>query len=156
MIKIRTTCSASRAVSCSHYRPVPCCRSVPDRDIRNSSVVAALRDGQDQVADRTTGPPLERSRVAGPAGTNCDLEQRATMLRDQTTRSKRAARQPNGRDRDSPAPHLFALETQKSGSDRHDSLCRPDRLVHGRNRHRSWCNNGFEGRASRSMKGSIT
>jgi hypothetical protein len=33
---------------------------------------------------------------AGPAGTNRDLKWRVTMLREQTTRSKFAARQANG------------------------------------------------------------
>jgi hypothetical protein len=98
-------------------------------------VVAALKGDQDPIAGRRTGPPLERSRVAELAGTNRrDLGRRVTM-QDQTTRSKRAARQHNGRDRDSLAPSFLLLETQKSGSDRRDSRGRPDRLVHGRNRH---------------------
>ena len=36
------------------------------------------------------------------------------MLREETTRSKRTARQPNGRDRDGLGPHFLSLETQKS------------------------------------------
>ena len=88
-------------------------RFVPDRDFRNSSVVGALKDDQDQVADRRTGLPVEQARVAGPAGTNRDLKRRVTMLRDQTTRSKLAARQPNGRNPDRLTLHFLPLENLK-------------------------------------------
>jgi hypothetical protein len=49
-------------------------RSAPDRDFRNYSVVGALKDDQDQVADRRTAPPLEWARVAGPAGKPSQLQ----------------------------------------------------------------------------------
>jgi cytochrome c553 len=49
-------------------------RSAPDRDFRNYSVVGALKGDQDQVADRRTAPPLERARVAGPAGKSSQPE----------------------------------------------------------------------------------
>ena len=98
-------------------------------------MVGALKDDQHQVADRRTGLPVERARVAGPAGTNCDLKRRVTMLRDQTTRSKLAARQPNGRNPDRLTPHFLPLKNQQSGSDCRDSRARPDRLIHGCDRY---------------------
>jgi len=60
---------------------------------------------------------MGRARVAGPAGTNRDLKRRVTMLRDQTTRSKLAARQANGRDRRDLARRPIPLEGQQSGAD---------------------------------------
>jgi hypothetical protein len=47
---------------------------------------------------------VERAQVAGPEGTNRDLNRRVTMLHDQTTRSKLTARQATGRDRNRLAP----------------------------------------------------
>jgi hypothetical protein len=64
--------------------PVPCCCSVPDRDFRNSSVVAALKDDQDPIADRRSGPALERS-LSRPE-TACDNVAR----RDHSIKARRA------------------------------------------------------------------
>jgi hypothetical protein len=73
-------------------------------------VVGVLKDDQHQVAkDRAT---CEAGSSRRTAETNRDLKRPVTMLRDQTTRSKRAARQPNGRDRDGLALRLLPLEDQ--------------------------------------------
>jgi hypothetical protein len=124
---MRTVCSRT-----GHYRRVPCCRSLPDKDFRNSSVVGALKDDKHQVAGR----PVER--LESLDWLERPLKGRVTMLRDQTTRSKLAARQPNDRDRDRRAPYLLPLEDQQSGSDCRDSRGRPDRLIHGCDRHGGW------------------
>jgi hypothetical protein len=81
------------------------------------------------IKSQGSGLPLER--LESPDRREREL----TMLRDQTTRSKLATRQPNDRDRDRLAPCLLQLEDQQFDSDAATAVVRPDRLMHGSDRH---------------------
>jgi hypothetical protein len=99
---------------------------------------------------------MRRARVAGPAGTNRDLNRRVTMLRDQTTRPKLAALSADDCARRDLARRPIPLEGQQSGADYGNRSRGPDRLCAAA----AGMGDGevaasIKGRASRLMKGGI-